>query len=82
LFLSGTALCIGSYFYSQKQYQDYLNAQNQSDMSKAYLKANLANKVYFSTGLIIGAIYTFDIGYTLIKGFKNTKAIKNFSYIK
>jgi hypothetical protein len=81
-FVSSAALCIGSLLYSQKKYQDYLNAQDQSSMSKAYQKANLAHKVYYCTGFIIGAIYTIDIGYTLIKGFKNTKAIKNFTYVK
>jgi hypothetical protein len=78
VFITGAALCVGSWLYANKQYQDYLNAQNQSSMLKSYQQANIAHKVFYCTGAMLGVIYTFDIGYALIKGFKNTKAIKRY----
>ena len=79
-FITGAALCIGSWVYSQKQYHDYMNAQNQSSMLKAYQRANLAHKVFYCTRITLGAIYIIDISYTLKNGFKNTKAMKKFTY--
>jgi hypothetical protein len=77
-FITGAALCVGSWLYANKQYQDYLNAQNQSSMLKAYQQANIANKVFLCTGAMVGVIYTIDIGYTIVRGLKNTKAVKRY----
>ena len=61
-------------------YHDYMNAQTQSSMLKAYQRANLAHKVFYCTRITLGALYIIDISYTLKNGFKNTKAMKKFTY--
>ena len=71
-FISG-ALAYGAKYYSNKQYDLYLNSLNNESL---YEKANSANKVFITLLGLTSTIYIYDFFFVIRQGFKNMKKSK------
>jgi hypothetical protein len=72
-FLLSSSFALGSKFFSDRQYDNYLKATNQSDIDKYYNSANLSHKIALISGGLSATIYLTDIISVISKGSKNLK---------
>lgn len=71
------ALSVGSKLYSNKEYNKFLQANDQFTLNKAYNNANLSNQIFLvSTGLGL-TIYSTNLISVFSKGLKNRAKNKN-----
>lgn len=61
---------------SDRTYNEYLIASNQTEIEKLYNKANLTNRVFIVSGSLAASIYLYDIIYVIHKGRTNIKKYK------
>lgn len=61
---------------SDRTYNEYLIASNQTENEKLYNKANLTNRVFIISGSLAASIYLYDIIYVIHKGRTNIKKYK------
>jgi hypothetical protein len=77
-FIISSGIGVGSKYYSDNQYKNYLGANNQTDINKFYNQANLFNKIAIVSGGISATIYVYDIIWAFSKGCKNIHVSKSF----
>lgn len=76
-FLISSSIGIGTKYYSNTQYKNYLGATNQTDIDKYYSNANIFHKIAIVSGGISASIYIYDIIWAFSKGCKNINVSKH-----
>jgi hypothetical protein len=75
-FILSTGLAIGSKYYADLQYKNYLTSTNQLDIDRYYNSANQSYKTSLIAGGIAATIYIYDILWVISKGSKNLRESK------
>jgi tetratricopeptide (TPR) repeat protein len=75
-FILSTALAIGSKYYADLQYKNYLTSTSQLDIDRYYNIANQSYKTSLIAGGIAATIYIYDILWVISKGSKNLRESK------
>ncbi len=77
-FLGSAGLAISTKLYSDKQYNNYLAANDKNTINSSYNNANLYHKIALVSGSIACGIYIYDVMWVYKKVNNNLKNTKDF----
>jgi len=72
-FLLNAGVAYASRTYSEKQYNLYKNATDQTQINNYYQAANISHQISLATAGIAASIYVYDIIWSFSRGCKNLK---------
>ncbi len=75
-FLVSASMSIGCKVYSDAEYKNYLNSNQPGKEMSIYSRANSANKLYLTSGIIAGSLFTYNFCESLSNFNKVHKRIK------